>query len=60
MCPRITDAATVLLVQIYLWSDLPEAAFQAKTAGAIIVLLIFLFLMNGAAIWLRRKFEKRW
>lgn len=56
----ITDAATVLPVQIYLWSDLPEAAFQAKTAGAIIVLLIFLFLMNGAAIWLRRKFEKRW
>ena len=36
------------------------AAFQAKTAAAIIVLLVFLFLMNGAAIWLRRKFEKRW
>jgi phosphate transport system permease protein len=56
----ITEAATVLPVQIYLWSDLPEAAFQAKTAAAIIVLLVFLFLMNGMAIWLRRKFEKRW
>lgn len=55
-----TDAATVLPVQIYLWSDLPEAGFKAKTAAAIIVLLVFLFVMNGAAIWLRRKFERRW
>jgi phosphate transport system permease protein len=56
----IANAATVLPVQIYLWSDLPEVAFQAKTAGAIMVLLGFLFLMNGAAIVLRRRFEKRW
>jgi phosphate transport system permease protein len=56
----VTDAATVLPVQIYLWSDLPEIAFQSKTAAAIIVLLMFLFVMNGAAIYLRRKFERRW
>jgi phosphate transport system permease protein len=56
----VTDAATVLPVQIYLWSDLPEIAFQAKTAAAIMVLLAFLFLMNGAAIYLRKKFERRW
>jgi phosphate transport system permease protein len=56
----LTDAATVLPVQIYLWSDLPEVAFQAKTAATIIVLLLFLFVMNGMAIWLRRKFERRW
>lgn len=55
-----TEAATALPVQIYLWSDLPEPAFQAKTAAAIIVLLVFLFTMNGAAIWLRKKFERRW
>ena len=55
-----TDAATVLPVQIYLWSDLPEAAFKAKTAAAIIVLLMFLFVMNGMAIWLRKRFERRW
>jgi phosphate transport system permease protein len=54
------DAATVLPVQIYLWSDLPELAFRYKTAGAIMVLLGFLFVMNGAAIYLRRKFERRW
>lgn len=56
----ITESATALPVQIYLWSDLPEPAFQAKTAAAIIVLLAVLFIMNGTAIWLRKKFEKRW
>jgi phosphate transport system permease protein len=56
----INDAATVLPVQIFLWSDLPEIAFQAKTAAAIIVLLVFLFVMNGLAIILRRRFERRW
>ena len=50
----------VLPVQIFLWSDLPEIAFQSKTAAAIIVLLLFLFVMNGAAIVLRRRFERRW
>lgn len=56
----ITQASTVLPVQIFLWSDLPEVAFQAKTAAAILVLLAFLFVMNGLAIILRRRFERRW
>jgi phosphate transport system permease protein len=55
-----TEAATALPIQIYLWSDLPEIAFQSKTAGAIIVLLVFLFVMNAAAIMLRKRFERRW
>jgi phosphate transport system permease protein len=55
-----TEAATALPIQIYLWSDLPEIAFQSKTAGAIIVLLMFLFVMNAAAIMLRKRFERRW
>jgi phosphate transport system permease protein len=56
----VSAAATVLPVQIYQWSTFPEPAFQAKTAGGIIILLIFLFVMNGAAIWLRKRFERRW
>ncbi len=55
-----TSPATVLPVQIYLWSDLPEAAFQSKTAAAIIVLLAVLLAMNAVAIYLRRKFERKW
>jgi phosphate transport system permease protein len=56
----LTQAATVLPVQIFLWSDLPEPAFKMKTAAAILVLLAVLFLMNGLAIWMRKKFERRW
>lgn len=54
------EAATVLPVQIFLWSDLPEAGFQSKTAAAILVLIFFLIAMNGLAVWLRTKFERRW
>ena len=55
-----TEAATVLPVQIFLWSDLPEVAFQSRTAAAIIVLLVILFCLNAAAIYMRRRFERRW
>lgn len=54
------DPSTALPVQIYLWADSPERAFVERTSAAIIVLLAFLLLMNGAAIWLRKKFERRW
>lgn len=56
----ITDAATALPVQIYLWSDSPERGFREKTSAAIIVLLVFLLAMNALAVILRRKFERRW
>ncbi|MFZ1680671.1 MAG: phosphate ABC transporter permease PstA, partial [Rhizobiaceae bacterium] len=56
----LTSAATALPVQIYLWSDLPEVAFKSKTAGAILVLLALLFVMNALAILVRKKFERRW
>ena len=54
------DSATVLPVQIYLWADSPERAFMERTSAAIMVLLAFLVLMNLLAIWLRRRFERRW
>ncbi|MBK5263790.1 MAG: phosphate ABC transporter permease PstA [Alphaproteobacteria bacterium] len=56
----ITDPATVLPVQIFLWSDEVSKGFVEKTSAAIIVLLAFLLAMNGLAIYLRNKFEKRW
>lgn len=52
--------ATVLPVQIFLWSDLPERAFVERTSAAILVLLGFLIMMNAVAIYLRKKFERRW
>ena len=56
----VTDPATVLPVQIYLWADAPERAFVAKTSAAIMVLLAFLILMNALAVLLRKRFERRW
>ena len=56
----ITDSATALPVQVYRWSDFPERAFEARTALAILVLLGFLVAMNALAVFLRRRFERRW
>lgn len=55
-----TDSATVLPVQIFMWADSPERAFTERTSAAIMVLLAFLILMNGLAVFLRKKFERRW
>ncbi|MBU0483133.1 MAG: phosphate ABC transporter permease PstA [Proteobacteria bacterium] len=56
----LTDSATALPVQIYLWADCPEQAFMERTSAAIMVLLAFLVLMNGTAVLLRNRFERRW
>lgn len=56
----VTDPATALPVQIFLWSDSPERAFVERTSAAIMVLLGFLITMNAVAVWMRRRLEKRW
>jgi phosphate transport system permease protein len=55
-----TDPSTVLPVQIYLWADSPERGFVERTSAAIMVLLAFLIAMNAAAVFLRKRFERRW
>ncbi len=54
------DPATALPAQVFIWADKPERGFQEKTAAAILVLLVFLVMMNAFAVYLRRKFERRW
>ncbi len=56
----VTDASSVLPMQIYLWSDELDSGFIQNTSAAILVLLAVLLLMNGIAIYLRNKFETRW
>ncbi len=56
----VTDPATVLPVQIFLWADSPERGFVERTSAAIMVLLGFLILMNLTAVLLRKRFEQRW
>jgi len=55
-----TAPSTALPVQIFLWADSPERGFMEKTSAAIMVLLLFLVVMNSAAVFLRKKYEKRW
>jgi phosphate transport system permease protein len=56
----LTDPATALPIQIYLWADSPERAFAERTSAAIIVLLGFLLVMNLTAVILRKRMERKW
>src|SRR5690606_33195561 len=56
----LMQPATALPVQVDRWTQQADPAFFGRAAGAIIVLLAFLLCMNLLAIWLRRRFERRW
>jgi phosphate transport system permease protein len=51
---------TVLPLQIFNWISQPQEEFKDLAAAGMIVLLAILLLLNGVAIWLRNKFEKKW
>jgi len=54
------DSATALPVQIYMWATAAERGFVERTAGATLILLAFLIVMNVTAVILRRRYERRW
>nr|MBL8455489.1 phosphate ABC transporter permease PstA [Zoogloeaceae bacterium] len=55
------DQSAALPVQIYLWQGNElRNFFEARTSAAIIVLLALMLSLNALAIWLRKKFERRW
>jgi len=56
----VTDAATVLPAQIYTWSSAALRSYESRTAAAIIVLLAVLILLNATAVFLRKRYERRW
>ncbi len=48
-------------IQIYNWITLPQEDYRIHLAAAgIIVLLLFLFVLNGIAVYLRNKFQVKW
>jgi phosphate transport system permease protein len=54
------DQATALPVQIYLWQGNENRNFfESRTAAAILVLLLVMICLNGIAIYLRSRLEKR-
>jgi phosphate transport system permease protein len=54
------DDVTALPIQIFGWVSDPQPEFKALAAAGIIVLMAILLAMNGVAIWLRNKYQKRW
>lgn len=54
------EAATALPVQVFNWTQRADPGFAERASGAIITLLVFLAVMNIAAVLLRRRFERRW
>ena len=54
------DPFTVLPIQIFNWVSRPQKGFLTCAAAGIIVLLTITLLMNGLAIYLRHKNQKRW
>ncbi|MGP4030035.1 phosphate ABC transporter permease PstA [Actinomadura sp. 3N407] len=56
----VTDAYTVLPIQIFNWIKQPEAEFHTLASAAIVILLAILLVMNSVAVWLRNRYEKRW
>ncbi|MCU0429417.1 MAG: phosphate ABC transporter permease PstA [Cytophagaceae bacterium] len=55
----IFDNYTVVPIQIYNWVSRPDPEFSRNAAAAIIILLMFTFVMNGIAIYLRNKSQKK-
>jgi phosphate transport system permease protein len=53
------DEFTVLPIQIFNWVSRPQHEFVINAAAAIIVLLAITFLMNGLAVYLRNRWQKK-
>lgn len=53
------DHYSVLPMQIFNWISRPEKEFATNAAAAIIVLLFITFIMNGIAIYLRHRWQKK-
>ncbi|MFV0446783.1 MAG: phosphate ABC transporter permease PstA [Planctomycetaceae bacterium] len=53
------DSYTALPMQIYNWAKQPTEAHREAAAAGIIVLLAGLLVMNGLAIYLRNRYQKR-
>jgi phosphate transport system permease protein len=51
---------TTLPIQIFNWAGRPQSEFHELAAAASILLLVMLVLMNGLAIFIRNRYQKKW
>lgn len=56
----LLDRYTVLPVQIYNLVKLPEPSNQQLAWATILLMMVILLAMNGLAIWMRNRFQRRW
>jgi phosphate transport system permease protein len=56
----LDSSFTALPVQIFTWTQDANKDFVVRAAGAIVVLMVLLLLMNSVAIWLRNRYEQKW
>lgn len=56
----LQSAYTVMPIQIYNWISASRAEFHTLAAALCIVLLILLVIMNGTAVYLRNRYQRRW
>jgi phosphate transport system permease protein len=56
----LDSSFTALPIQIFAWTQDPDREFVSRAAGAIVVLMVILLLMNSVAIWLRNRYEQKW
>jgi phosphate transport system permease protein len=56
----IDSAYTALPIQIYAFIGRSQAGYTELAAGAIVLLLAIVLVMNSVAIFVRNRFEKRW
>jgi phosphate transport system permease protein len=54
-----TDEFSVLPIQIFNWISRPQKGFAINAAAAIIILLIITFMLNGLAMYLRNRWQKK-
>jgi phosphate transport system permease protein len=55
----IWSSFTVLPIQIFNWTSRPQQDFHANAAAGILVLMALLLTMNGVAIWLRDRYQRK-
>lgn len=56
----ILSGYTTLPIQIFNWTGRPQEGFHELAAATSVLLLVVLVAMNGVAILIRNKFQKRW
>ncbi len=57
---QVTSRYTTLPTIIFHWAGYPQDEFRALGAAAIAVLLAVILVVNGAAIFLRNRYDRKW